>query len=62
MIQRVVGSVVGSSVGKWSVGQQSVDLIKPKKKNMFGVVISLVHFGRGLFCYSNFIFFYIDNN
>ena len=28
---------------------------------MFGVVISLVHFGRGLFCYFNFIFFYIDD-
>ena len=27
---------------------------------MFGVVISPVHFGRGLFCYSNFSFFYID--
>ena len=24
---------------------------------MFGVAISLVHFGQGLFCYSNFIFF-----
>ena len=28
---------------------------------MVEVVISPVHFGRGLFCYSNFIFFYIDD-
>ena len=28
---------------------------------MFGIVISPVHFGRGLFWYSNFIFFYIDD-
>ena len=28
---------------------------------MFGEVISPVHFGRGLFCYSNSNFFYIDN-
>ena len=28
---------------------------------MLGVVILPVHFGRGLFCSSNFIFFYIDN-
>ena len=28
---------------------------------MFGVVISPVHFVGGFFCYSNFIFFYIDN-
>ena len=28
---------------------------------MFGVVISPVNFGRGLFCYSNFNFFYIDD-
>ena len=28
---------------------------------MFGVVISPVQFGRGLFCSSIFIFFYIDN-
>ena len=31
-------------------------------KNMFGVVISSVHFGWGLFCDSNFNFFYIDKN
>ena len=28
---------------------------------MFWVVISPVHFGQGLFCYSNFNFFYIDD-
>ena len=28
---------------------------------MLGVAISPVNFGRGLFCYSNFIFFYIDD-
>ena len=27
----------------------------------FGVVISSVHFRRGLFCYSDFNFFYIAN-
>ena len=28
---------------------------------MFGVVFSPVHFGRGLFCYTNLNFFYFDN-
>ena len=28
---------------------------------MFRVVISPVHFGRGLFCYSNFNFSYTDD-
>ena len=28
---------------------------------MFGVVIPPVNFGRGLFSYSNFIFFYIND-
>ena len=28
---------------------------------MFAVVIPSVHFGRGLFCHSNFNFFYIDD-
>ena len=32
-------------------------LNKIQEKNMFRVVISPVRFGRGLFCYSNFIFF-----
>ena len=66
LIQRVVSSVVCGLVSKWSVvgrpvGPWSVDLIKNPEKNMFWVVISLVHFGRGLFCYSNFFFFSIDN-
>ena len=30
-------------------------------KNLFGVVILPVHFGRDLICYSNFNFSYIDN-
>ena len=42
------------SLGRWSVGRWFVDLIRPRK-NMFGVVISLVHFARSLFC------FYIDD-
>ena len=29
---------------------------KTQEKNMFGVVISPVHFGGSLFCCSNFIF------
>ena len=56
----LVRSVFGESVGKWSVIWRSVDLIK-STKNMFGVVISSVHFDRGLFCCSNFNFFYIDD-
>ena len=44
-------SVVGFSMGRWLV-----DLIKARK-NMFGIVISPVHIGRGLLCYSNFNFF-----
>ena len=56
----VVGSVGKWLVVDWSVSQWSVDLIKPRK-NMFGVVISPVHFGRSLFYYSNFNFFYIDD-
>ena len=47
--------VVVCSLGRWSI-----DLAK-SRKNMFGVVISPVHFFRGLFCYSNFNFFYIDD-
>ena len=30
-------------------------------KNVFGIVISPLHFGRDLFCYSNLIFFYIED-
>ena len=48
--------VVSRSVSRWSV-----DLIKPRIKNMFEMVISPVHFGRGLFCYSNFNSFYVDD-
>ena len=40
------------------VGRWSEDLIK---KIMFGVLISPVQFGGGLFCYSNCNFFYIDD-
>ena len=57
--------MVGGLLGKWSVvgwlvGRWPVDLMKPGK-NMSEVVISPVQFGRGLFCYSNFIFFHIDD-
>ena len=49
LIQRVFGSVVGRSVGKWSafswsLSWLSVDLIKSKKKNMFRGVISTFYF------------------
>ena len=37
-----------------------MDLINTRK-NIFGVVISPLPFGRGLFCYSNFDFFYIGD-
>ena len=65
LIQRVVESVVGESVSKSSVvgclvSRWSVNLIKPRK-NMCAVVNSPAHFGRDLFCYSSFNFFYIDN-
>ena len=36
------------------VSQGSVDLIKPRKTKL-RVVIWPSHFGRGLFCYYNFI-------
>ena len=48
------------SVVGWLVDWWSVDLMKPGK-NMSEVVISPVQFGRGLFYYSNFIFFHIDD-
>ena len=54
------GLVIKWSVVSWSVSRWSVDLIRPRKK-MFGLVISSVHFDRGLFCYSNCNFYYIDN-
>ena len=44
------------------MGQWSVDLIKAPKKACLGVMISPVHFVRGLFCYSNFNFFYVYDN
>ena len=54
MIQRVVGSVVGF------LGESGVaGISKTQKKNMSGVVILPVHFGQGLFTYSNFTFSYI---
>ena len=34
---------------------------KTQEKNMFEEVISPVHFGRCLSCYSNFNFFYTDD-
>ena len=66
MIQRLVRSVVGGSVSKWSVvgwsvSWWSVDLIKPREKHAWGV-ISPMHFGQGLFCYSNFNFYILTIN
>ena len=48
-------------MGKWSVIDGSVvrGFNKTPQKSMFGVMISPVHFVRGLFCYSNFNFFYV---
>ena len=47
-------------MGKWlevgcSLGLWPLNLIKPRR-NIFGVVVSLVHFGHVLFSYYNFIF------
>ena len=66
MVQRLVRSVVGGSVSKWSlavwsVSWWSVDLIKSREKHARGV-ISPVHFGRYLFCYSNFNFYVLTIN
>ena len=52
-------------MGKWlevgcSLGLWPLNLIKPRR-NIFGVVVSLVHFGHVLFSYYNFIFFYTDD-
>ena len=49
---------VGSRwVGGWLVGRLVArGESKTQGKNMFGVVISPVHFGRSLFCHSNFNF------
>ena len=56
----MVGLVVGCLViGGRSIGASVVRGFN--NKNMFEVLISHSHFGRGLFCYSNFNFFYIDD-
>ena len=47
-------SMIIHSASRWDGGRWRI------WRNMFGVVISPVHFGRGLFCHSNFNFFYID--
>ena len=49
----VGGRLVGGSV--------VTDLMKPRKKHLWSSDYSPVQFGGGLFCYSNFIFFYIDD-
>ena len=52
------------SVGRWLKGRVvggPVVRLTEHGKNTFGVVISAAHFGRGLFCYSNFSFLYIDD-
>ena len=49
-------------VDGWLVGGSVVrEFNETQEKNMFGVVISLLQFDRGLFCSSIFIFFYIDD-
>ena len=45
----------------WVVGWLVQGVNKTQEKNMFAVVIMLLHFGRELFCYSNFIYLYINN-
>ena len=44
-------------VGSRWVGGSVAHEFKKTVKGMFGVVISPVYFGRGLFCYSDFNFF-----
>ena len=47
-------------VGGRLVGGSVVPRFEKKtEKSMFGIVIAPVHFDQGLFCYSNFNFFYI---
>ena len=54
--------VGGKVVGGQLVGGSMVRRFnKTLEKNQFGIVISHVHLGRGLFCYSNVSFFYIDD-
>ena len=50
-------------MGKWSVVGWLVvrGFDKTLEKKRFGVVILSVHFARGLFCYSNFNFFNVDD-
>ena len=59
--------VCGQWVCGWGVGGRLVDesvvrgFNKTQEKNMFEVLVLPLQFGRGLFCYSSFSFFYIDN-
>ena len=59
--------VCGQWVCGWVVGGRLVDesvvsgFNKTQEKNMFEVLVLPLQFGRGLFCYSSFSFFYIDN-
>ena len=48
--------------GRWSVGcwVSGPWIQQNPEKNMFGVKISLLYFGRDLFCCSNFIFFHVN--
>ena len=48
-------------VGGRLFGGSVVREFNKTRKNMCGVMISPAHFGRDLFCYSSFNFFYIDN-
>ena len=52
--------MINDSVSHW-VGESVVQEYNKTKGNMFEVVISPVHFGRGLFVILIFIFFYTDN-
>ena len=56
MDQRVSSLWPGQLVGGSVVG----GFIKTGK-NVFGIVISPLHIGQGLFSNSNFIFFYIED-
>ena len=66
----IVGSVVGELVGKWSVvgcrlvgGLVVRGFNKTPEKQVWGCDFACVHWSidRGLFCYSNFSFFYVDD-
>ena len=56
--QWVSGKVVGCL---WVVRLVVRAFNKTQEKNVFGLVISPVHFGRGLFCCSYFNFLYIND-